>query len=244
VAAAAVAVGAGLGPVQRARIFHHTVPTNQPWRRRCPHCRQFLVASGWRGVTSVLPSTGACPHCRQRIGPAPFTVEVLTVAVLVVLALRVDRALPLAACCWIAVTGVALGYIDIAVHRLPDQLTVASLAGVLVLLGAAALVGHRPGWILAVVLNGIGLAAVYLVLIALHPAGMGLGDAKLALSLGCLLGWFGWEVTVYGAAACFVLAGLWSLLLLASGRATAGTRIPHGPFLILGSVAAVVLAGS
>jgi leader peptidase (prepilin peptidase)/N-methyltransferase len=90
-------------------------------------------------------------------------------------------------------------------------------------------------------LNGAGMAAFYVLLIVIYPAGMGWGDAKLALSLGAALGWFGWVATVLGTAAGFLLAGVYSAVMLALGRVTRKSRIPHGPFMLLGALAVILL---
>jgi leader peptidase (prepilin peptidase)/N-methyltransferase len=226
-------LGGLLGPVLRARIFHHSVPSDQRWRRECPQCSHAVVP----GLVAVLPPTGRCPSCRARIGPPPFAVELATGTVLALFALRVGEVWVLAALGWLAAIGVALWFVDVAVHRLPDQLTYAAFAGVLVLLLASGDV-PRVGW---AVLNGLGMAAFYLLLILVYPAGMGLGDAKLALSLGTALGWSGWVVTVLGTAAGFFLAGLFAAVALALGRVTRKSRIPHGPFMLLGALATVLL---
>jgi leader peptidase (prepilin peptidase)/N-methyltransferase len=232
-AAALFLLGGLLGPVLRARIFHHTVPSGQDWRRECPQCSHVVVP----GLLAGLPPTGRCPSCRSRIGPPPFAVEVATGAVLALLALRVSEPTLLAALGWLGAIGVALWFVDVAVHRLPDQLTYAALGGVLVLLLTSGDVS-RVGW---AALNGLGMAAFYLLLILVYPAGMGLGDAKLALSLGTALGWFGWVVTVLGTAAGFLLAGLFAAVALALGRVTRKSRIPHGPFMLLGALATILL---
>jgi leader peptidase (prepilin peptidase)/N-methyltransferase len=226
-------LGGLLGPVLRARIFHHSVPSDQEWRRECPQCSRSVVP----GLLSVLPPSGRCPSCRSRIGPPPFAVELATGAVLALLALRVSDPWALAALGWLAAIGVALWFVDVAVHRLPDQLTYAALVGVLGLL-LASLEVARVGW---AALSGLGMAAFYLLLILVYPAGMGLGDAKLALSLGTALGWFGWVVTVLGTAAGFFLAGLFAAVALALRRVSRKTRIPHGPFMLLGALATILL---
>jgi leader peptidase (prepilin peptidase) / N-methyltransferase len=226
-------LGGLLGPVLRARILYHSVPSEQDWRRECPQCAHIVVP----GLVAVLPPTGRCPSCRARIGPPPFAVELATGSVLALLALRVSDPWVLAALGWLGAIGVALWFVDVAVHRLPDQLTYAAFAGVLGLL-LPTLELSRVGW---ATLAGLGMAAFYLLLIVVNPAGMGLGDAKLALSLGTAMGWFGWVVTVLGAAAGFLLAGLFAAAALTLRRVTRKSRIPHGPFMLLGALATVLL---
>jgi leader peptidase (prepilin peptidase) / N-methyltransferase len=234
------AVGALVGPLLRARIFRHSVPVEQWVRTDCPSCGR-LVPGGWRGLVTVLPPTGRCPGCRERVGPAFGLVEVTGAASFALLALVGGSWLELAAFWWIAAIGVALVFIDVAVHRLPDRLTLSAFAGALVLLGTAALLDQRLSGFGLAVLYGLALALCYLVLVLVYPAGMGLGDVKLALVLGLALGWFGGVVVVLGAAAGFLLAGAYAAVLLALRRVGRKDSIAHGPAMLGGALVAVLL---
>jgi len=141
------------------------------------------------------------------------------------LAARVHPALVLAAACWLAACAVPLAFIDAAVRRLPDRLTIPAYAGTALLLATS---GHWPA-LLRAALGGLALAGFYLVLLLISPSAMGLGDVKLAASLGTLLAWFGWRTLIAGGAAGFLLGGLVGIVLLASGRATRKQHIPFGP---------------
>jgi leader peptidase (prepilin peptidase)/N-methyltransferase len=117
------------------------------------------------------------------------TVEILAAAVLAALTARapVDRPWVLAAWLWLALLGIALAVIDATVHRLPDPLTTTATGGVLLLLAADAVTsGDITGLVRALACSA-GLGAVYLIAV-LTPAGMGRGDAHLALSLGLVCG--------------------------------------------------------
>ncbi len=83
---------------------------------------------------------------------------------------------------------------------------------------------------------------LYLALAMLYPAGLGLGDVKLAAALGLYLGWLGWSYPVVGTVAAFLVGGVVSLALLASGRAGRRTAVPFGPPMLLGALAAVLWA--
>ena len=138
---AAAVVGALLGPVLRGEILRHAVPAGVPWRDDCPHCSGTLLRPGWRRLPATLPPSGACPRCGRRIGPPPGTVEVLAASLLALLAWRVADPLALAAFAWLAALGVILAFVDVAVHRLPDRLTLAAFTGTLLPLGAGLVVG-------------------------------------------------------------------------------------------------------
>lgn len=172
---------------------------------------------------------------------SPVLAGLVTGVMLGVLGARVHPPLVLAAACALALCAVPLAFIDVAVQRLPDALTAAAYAGtVLLLLLAAAVSGHW-GDMGRAALGGLALAAVYLALLFISPSGMGLGDVKLAVSLGTLLAWRGWRVLVLGGFAGFLLAAVYSIALLATRRATREQHIPFGPFMIAGTFLALLL---
>jgi leader peptidase (prepilin peptidase)/N-methyltransferase len=173
--------------------------------------------------------------------PPVLAVAVTTALLFGALATRVHPGLVLAAACWLAACAVPLAFIDAAVRRLPDRLTIpayAGTAGLLIL--AAAVSGHWP-ILLRAALGGLALAGFYLALLLISPSAMGLGDVKLAASLGTMLAWFGWRTLIAGGFAGFALAGLFGVALLLSGRATRKQHIPFGPFMILGAFLVLLL---
>jgi leader peptidase (prepilin peptidase)/N-methyltransferase len=181
------------------------------------------------------------PPADPPTAPPVLAVAVTTAVLFGALAIRVHPGLVLAAACWLAACAVPLAFIDAAVRRLPDRLTIPAYAGTAVLLLAAAAVsGHWP-ILLRAALGGLALAAFYLALLLISPSAMGLGDVKLAASLGTLLAWFGWRTLIAGGFAGFLLGGLFGLALLVSGRATRKQHIPFGPFMILGAFLVILL---
>jgi len=188
-----------------------------------------------------------------RIWPEALVPGAVTAVLLALLAIRVPASgsgLVLAAACWLAVCAVPLIFTDLAVSRLPDPLTAAAYAGIVILLLAAAFTapgaqgtdapGASWGALARALLGGLALAGCYLLLMIISPSGMSLGDVKLAASLGTLLAWFGWRVLIAGGAAGFLLGGLGGVVLLASRRADRKQLIPFGPFMIAGTFLAVL----
>jgi leader peptidase (prepilin peptidase)/N-methyltransferase len=153
---------------------------------------------------------------------------------------RVHPGLVLVAACALALCAVPLAFVDAVVHRLPDLLTAAAYAGTMVLLLLAAATGGHWGALVRAALGGLALAGVYLVLLLISPSGMGLGDVKLAASLGTLLAWPSWRTLVLGGFAGFLLAAVYSIALLATGRATRKQHIPFGPFMIAGAFGVIL----
>jgi leader peptidase (prepilin peptidase) / N-methyltransferase len=201
--------------------------------------RPFLARPGLPPWPALSPF-GRCPACRARIGPAPLGVELVTAALFAGLAARVHPPGVLAAACWLAGCAVALAWIDAAVQRLPDALTAAAYAGTVgFLLLAAASSGHW-GDLLRAVLGGLALTAAYLALAVISRSALGLGDVKLAASLGTLIAWPGWRTLVAGAFAGFLLGAVYGAGLLVFRRGHREQRIPFGPFMVAGAFLALL----
>lgn len=129
----------------------------------------------------------------------------------------------------------ALIRIDVLEHRLPDVIVLPTAGGLAALLAlAAALEGDlAPAGRAAT--GGLVLLALYVVLRAAAPGGLGGGDVKLAAAVGVFLGWHGWVPLAAGAAAAFVLGAVAALALMATGRASRDTHIAFGPWMLLGA---------
>lgn len=171
----------------------------------------------------------------------PVAVPLAAVAVLALVAWRVGPVPALPAFAYLAVAGVVLTVIDVALKRLPDPLTLPSYAVGLLALGLAAPFTERGGVRLLHAL--VGMAALFLLYAVqwlVVPSQIGLGDVKLAGVLGLYLGWLGLPAWLFGTCAGFVLAALYAAGLLAARRATLKSQIPFGPFMLAGVLAAVL----
>jgi leader peptidase (prepilin peptidase)/N-methyltransferase len=253
VAVLAVA-GLAVGWCLRTVVVPLAVPAGQPLRTGCPRCgRRILPAPGppapgqphevspaCRGRRLTSFSAGRCAACQARIGPPPLALELPTAVLFGALAARVHPGLVLAAACWLAACAVALGFVDAAVQRLPDVLTAPTYVGTVGLLLVAAVSGGHWGYLLRAFLGGLGLAAAYLLLTLASRSAVGLGDAKLAASLGTMLAWSGWPTLLAGTFAGFLLAAIYGLALLVARRVTLRQRIPFGPFMIAGTFLALL----
>jgi leader peptidase (prepilin peptidase) / N-methyltransferase len=252
--AAIAAAGLVIGWWLRTLIVRLAVPAGEPARAGCPACGHQILAAGPR-LRPEIPAAGRrlrpaalpfgrCPACRVRVGPPPLAVELSTAILLGALAARVHPGLVLAAACWLAVAAVPLAWIDAAVQRLPDVLTGPAYAGTAALLLLAAAAGGRWHDLLRAVLGGLALAAAFLALAVISRSAIGLGDAKLAASLGTLAAWAGWPTLIAGTFAGFLIGAVYAGGLLLLRRAHRGQPIPFGPFMIAGVFLAVLAAGA
>ena len=145
---------------------------------------------------------------------------------------------------WAGVAGVVLAAVDLAVHRLPDRVTVPAYGAVLTaLLVDAVVVGTWPYLLRALLAAAaaLGLAAGAALL---SPQGLGLGDVKLLGLLGLVLGWVAWGVLLAGVLLGLVVGAGASLALIATGRAGWRTALPFGPPLLIGAALSLALHGA
>jgi len=139
------------------------------------------------------------------------------------------------AACFFASVLVALATIDLERHVLPNRILLPAAA----VLAAAQLVDD-PGTGWRRLVWGAGAFGVLLALAVVYPAGLGMGDVKLAFFLGVGLG-----RSVVAALLVGCLAGGLAGIVVLARYGTAGRKIalPFGPFLALGALVALYAAG-
>lgn len=136
----------------------------------------------------------------------------------------------------LACTGVWLAATDIRYHRLPRKVVWPLYPAVTALLGVSAILAGEPvrwWWMLwgLMIMGGL-----FVLLRLVYPAGMGLGDVRLAGVLGIATGFASVGHTFMAIAVTFVLAGLFSAVLLAMQKIDMTSRVAFGPFMLVGSL--------
>lgn len=212
---------------------------------RCPSCGAAIRNRHNVPVVGWLVLRGRCYDCRAPISPRYPLVELVTGVLFAVVTLRIlqlDLGAALPAYLYFAAIGVALTLIDIDHKRLPDAIVLPSYLVVGALLTIAS-ISSGDWWALARAAIGAGaLFGLYLLLALIYPAGMGMGDVKLAFVLGGLLGYLSWSAFGVGAFGGFLLGSLGGIVLLVTRRGTRKSTIPYGPYMIVAALAAVFVA--
>jgi leader peptidase (prepilin peptidase)/N-methyltransferase len=213
--------------------FLNVVAARVPLRRSVVHpgsaCMSCAAPLAWYDnlpVVSYLLLRGRCRSCGTSI-PWKYPAVELGTALLVgacVLAFGLTANAAVAA--FFCATLVAVSVTDLERRIIPNRIVLPAAAIVLV---AQTALEPSPEW----ALGALG-ASLFLFLAALaYPAGMGMGDVKLALLLGAMLG-----RTVPVAMMIAMIAALVPavVLLARHGGAARKMGIPFGPFLALGGV--------
>jgi leader peptidase (prepilin peptidase) / N-methyltransferase len=180
-------------------------------------------------VVSYLLLRGRCRNCGAAIPWRYPAVELgtalLVAACFLVFGLTAEAAVAAIFCAVLVV----LSAIDVERFIIPNKIVLPA-AGVVVVAQTA--IDVSPEWLLA----GIGAAGFLLIAALIYPAGMGMGDVKLALLLGFQLGRTVPIALMVGMIAALVPS---VVLFARHGAAARKMRIPFGPFLALGGVVAL-----
>lgn len=233
--------GFAAGSLLPRPAYRLAVEPGEVWRTACPRGHPL---PGWLGPGRCAECVRlADDHVAKPYGPGSGPLALVMSLVCAALAGAVGPRPELAVWLLLAPVLVLLSVVDVRVHRLPDVLTLSTPVLAVALLGlASTLPGSAGSWVTAA-LSGLTLGGVYLVLHLINPEGMGRGDVKLALTLGVVLGWYGWEVLGLGTFAGFLTGALYGAALLVTGRAGRKTGMPFGPFMVLGAFAGVAAGG-
>lgn len=236
-AALAVAFVGGLLIGSFATVVAHRVPRGESIvgpRSRCPACGARIAAYDNVPVLSWALLRGRARCCGAPIPPRYPLTELALAALYAVTTLVL----------WDDATEVALGLIfvtmlatvtltDLERRLIPNRiLLVGAVAAV-----AVAAIGD-PGSLPVRLVAAAGAGGLLFLAALAYPKGMGLGDVKLAATMGLFLG-----RDVIPAIFVALLAGsLVGLAMIAREGAAARKRaIPFGPFLALGGVVGLLL---
>jgi leader peptidase (prepilin peptidase)/N-methyltransferase len=195
----------------------------------CPHCDAPVKPRDNIPIVSWLILRGRCRNCGEPISPRYPLVELLTAVLFAACVFRLgpDRDVWLGLAFVLVLVPVT--FIDLDLRLIPNKITIPG-AIVAVALVAAIHLDDLVEHLIA------GFAAFMFLFIAavVYPAGMGMGDVKLAGVMGLFLGRAVGPAMLGGLFAGSVL-GL--AIIARKGRAEGRkTAIPFGPFLALGGL--------
>jgi leader peptidase (prepilin peptidase)/N-methyltransferase len=200
---------------------------------RCPSCQTPIAFYDNVPVVSWLVLRGRCRDCGEPISVRYPLIELGTglafAAVALVRGVDVDLIVELP---FVAVL-VAVAGIDLEHRIVPNKIVVP--AAVWAVAGAA--IAH-PGDLPELLIAGAGAFLFLLVAALIYPAGMGMGDVKLAGVMGLYLG-----ASIVPALLIAFAAGtaVGIGMLLRHGAAARKKGVPFAPFLAFGGLVALLV---
>ena len=198
----------------------------------CMSCGTAIAARDNVPVLSYLLLRGRCRSCGTRISPRYVAVELVTAALVVACGLRFGLTVYALIASAFCVVLVVIAAIDLEHRIVPNRIVLPAAAAALV-----AQIAREPSveWPLA----ALGAALFLFIAAVVYPKGMGMGDVKLALLLGAVLGRDVAAGLMIGLVAALVPA---AALFATKGAGARKVAIPFAPFLALGATVAL-LAG-
>jgi leader peptidase (prepilin peptidase) / N-methyltransferase len=172
-------------------------------------------------------STGTAPSERRRLLAAA-----LTALIFAALAAQIGFEVRLVPALVLTALVVPAALIDLNHRIIPDAINLPGAVLVYILAASA-----QPDRWLELLLGGLGCFLFLGVAWLVSPAGMGLGDVKMALMIGLGLGKYAFVAMLAGFMASLVLS---VFLLVRHGAKARKMAFPFGPFLAVGTVVALL----
>jgi leader peptidase (prepilin peptidase) / N-methyltransferase len=227
-----------LPPALALGSFLNVVAARLPEGRSLVHPPSSCLSCGTRvawydnmPVVSYLLLRGRCRSCGTPIGLRYVVVEVATALLVAGCFLRFGWSGEAFVAAFFVAVLVALSAIDAERRILPDRIVLPATALVLI-----AHVGLAPERTLEWVLAALGASLFLFAALLAYPKGMGMGDVKLCLLLGAMLGKTVLVALMVGMVAALVPA---AFLIARHGSGARKMAIPFGPFLAFGAVVAL-----
>ena len=209
----------------------------------CPACAHPVRPRDNVPVVSWLVLRGRCRDCSAPISARYPMVELATGLLFAATGWRFGASPYTAAALVVMAAGVALFLIDLDHRRLPFAVTGAAATGTVIALTIDVVVRGPEAIPTALLSTALWFGVYGGIWLLTLGRGMGLGDVALAPVLGLALGWLGWGPSVVGLALGFAIGAVVGVLLIVSGRARVGVRVPHGPFLLSGAAVGIFVGG-
>jgi leader peptidase (prepilin peptidase)/N-methyltransferase len=228
--------GLFLAPGLALGSFLNVVAARVPLRRSivsppsaCLSCGERIAWYDNVPLVSWAVLRGRCRHCGTRIPFLYPAVELVTALLVAGCALAFGLSAHFAVAAAFCAVLVAVSAIDLEHRIIPNRIVVPAAALALV---AQTALEPSPEW----ALGALGASGFLFAAALAYPAGMGMGDVKLALLMGAVLGKTVSVALMIGMFAALI-PGLY--LFARHGKAARKMGIPFGPFLAVGSVVAL-----
>ena len=213
-------------------------------RSLCVHCRHELAPRDLIPVFSWVALRGKCRYCKKNISWSYPAIEILTSVSFAMFGYYSEYVVRSPEWGNLFVLGIVLGLIAItmliflllydAKHQiLPNEVVYTLIP-----------LSFFGSWLLFqipltnILLGGVvGFGFFALLYLLTQGKGIGMGDIKLGLALGFLLGFPGILFMLFGA---YVLGALYAAFLLYTKKKSMQDKVPFGPFLSVGAILTLI----
>lgn len=214
-------------------------------RSMCPECRHALGPMDLVPVLSWMMLDGKCRYCHKPISMQYPLVEILTGLLFALSAFPVLRTsysvlqiVDLVFWLYFLTVLIILALYDLRWYILPDVVLLPAIGVALVRLPVLLMLGKPLAGVVGFLLAGLAVGAFFYALAAVSKGRwMGGGDIKLVFLMGLVLGWSKLAVALLLA---FNSGAIVGVLLIALKIKHRRDHIPFGPFLVSGTIIAML----
>ena len=262
-----VVAGLGIGSFLNAVIFRlHTGESPLKGRSHCMNCGKTLSWYELVPVFSYIIQRGKCRECGTRLSPQYPLVEIATAGIFLLIVINsqllsfnefsVAQFLNIAFLFLISSGLIVIFVYDLKHYIIPDRILF-PLIGIVFLahllnilnfefwsLGLVSDFAFRYldfhsliNAVLLGILSAIPFAAIHFIS---KGRAMGFGDVKFAFFMGVLLGY---PAVLSAMFIAFVLGAIIGIVLMLAGKKSMQSKVPFGPFLIVGTFLSLFWGG-
>lgn len=230
-------LGTVLGSFAKA-LADRSLTNRSFWGRSyCPKCKQSLRWYDLFPILSFISTGGKCRYCHKRIGVEYLLVEIV-MGILIGFLFWQSLFTPDLIVKTFSITILAVLFItDLKEMFIPDRIVIPAIIISLVYLMFLAIYKMNLQPLFGPVLMALLIGSFFMALIIItRGKGMGGGDVKLGVFMGLALGF---PQALIALIIAFLSGAIVSLMLIVGGKKHFGQVIPFGPFLVIGSLAAL-----
>lgn len=198
-------------------------------RSRCPSCDQVLHPLDLIPVLSYVFRLGRCGHCKTRISAWYPSIEVASALTSWVVYISFQDLGVWLYTFPIFFALLFIFFFDLRYQEIHDLIVIPAVLYTLVL---QVILGNGVDSLMGATLGFIFFGGQYVIS---GGRWIGSGDMRIGALMGALLGW---KLTLLAILVSYILGSLMALPLLLSGHLSRKSKLPLGPFLVLGTLVA------
>ncbi len=225
-----------------SNVLIYRLPNNKKGillgRSSCPKCKSKISWYDNIPLISYLLLQGKCRKCKRDINFQYFVIELLSGITFVLIFTFYQNFYDIFLLIIIYLILLNIFFIDLKHFIIPDSLNILlAIIGLIKNFIPISIKSFQISLVNSVIGGLVGFFLIYSIIFLYryfkNREGMGLGDAKLMIGIGLLLGWQAIPIILFLAA---ILGLLFVIPSLIKKTKQLTTEIPFGPFVVLGSI--------
>ena len=211
-------------------------------RSYCPKCKKQITWKDNIPIISYLLLRGKCRKCKKSISPQYALVELLSILFFTIIYFLYGITLTTILLMILSLSFIIIFFIDLKHFIIPNEITFSMMALGFLKSFDPNLNSIFPNYINSLIGGISGYLIIWFIIFLYkkirNKEGMGLGDAKLLSAIGFLFGWISIPFILFFSSFIALSSAIPSLI---KKSRTMSSKIPFGPYLILGCVIYLIM---